>query len=207
MCAGNFSAFWQNKQYRDQFELAENEKLSREIARLSEAAGRTAGWAGRAEKQKVPGTPALGRTGGYVGHKAAKVMKRAKTIEQRRQRAAEEKQTLLHNIEKTETLKLSCLPAKGTLAQLQEVTVCYGQAPVCGPVYLRLEAGMRMALTGKTAAASQACFSWCWGILFPMRGQSTGSPALPFPMCHRTPRFCRAACPPSPPGAGWTRHS
>ena len=170
VCAGNFSAFWQNKQYRDQFELAENEKLSREIARLSEAAGRTAGWAGRAEKQKSARNSGLRPDRGYVGHKAAKVMKRAKTIEQRRQRAAEEKQTLLHNIEKTETLKLSCLPAKGTLAQLQDVTVCYGQAPVCGPVYLRLEAGMRMALTGKNGCGKSSLLQLVLGHPVPHEG-------------------------------------
>ena len=41
---------------------------------------------------------------GYVGHKAAKMMKRSKVIEQRYLKAAEEKSSLLKNVEENESL-------------------------------------------------------------------------------------------------------
>ena len=71
---GNFSAWWENKRREDERELAENEQLKKEIRRLSEAARRTGVWADRVERSKIGATDK-----GYVGHKAAKMMKRSKS--------------------------------------------------------------------------------------------------------------------------------
>ncbi|KJR47429.1 ABC transporter, ATP-binding protein [Desulfosporosinus sp. I2] len=38
---GNFSCWWENKKKQDSFELAENEKLRKDINRLSDSAKRT----------------------------------------------------------------------------------------------------------------------------------------------------------------------
>ena len=46
---------------------------------------------------------------GYVGHKSAKMMKRAKVIEQRIESELEQKANLLNNIDKNETLKITHL--------------------------------------------------------------------------------------------------
>ena len=46
---------------------------------------------------------------GYVGHKAAKMMKRSKNAEARKERAAEEKSKLLNNAEYAEMLKITPL--------------------------------------------------------------------------------------------------
>lgn len=46
---------------------------------------------------------------GYVGHKAAKMMKRSKSIENRQQSALDEKSKLLKNIEDSDSLKISHL--------------------------------------------------------------------------------------------------
>lgn len=170
VCAGNFSTFWQNKQYRDQFELAENEKLKKEVSRLSAAAGRAAGWAGQAEKQKSARNSGLRPDRGYAGHKAAKMMKRAKTTEQRRQRVAKEKAELLQNLEKTEELKLSALPAKGLLAEFQNVSVRYGDVPVCGPVRLRVEGGQRIALQGGNGCGKSSLLRLLLGRPVPHEG-------------------------------------
>lgn len=47
---GNFSTWWQNKEYRDGFELAENEKLKKDIRRFTEKARMTAQWSAAVEK-------------------------------------------------------------------------------------------------------------------------------------------------------------
>ena len=43
---------------------------------------------------------------GFVGHKAAKLMKRSKAAEDRRQQAVEAKSALLRNVEETDVLFL-----------------------------------------------------------------------------------------------------
>ena len=49
---GNFPSWWENKERRDSFELAENEKLKKEIKRLKETAREKAAWSDRAESRK-----------------------------------------------------------------------------------------------------------------------------------------------------------
>ncbi len=76
---GNFSSWWENKQRQDRFELAENEKLRKDITRLASAARRTADWSDKVEKTKW-GTKISGikPDKGYLGHKASRMMQRAK---------------------------------------------------------------------------------------------------------------------------------
>ena len=50
---GNFSVWLENKERRDAFELAENEKLKSEIKRLEKTAAEKAEWSDRAEKRKI----------------------------------------------------------------------------------------------------------------------------------------------------------
>ncbi len=105
---GNFSSWLVNKERQDQYELAENKKWMKEIARLSEAAKQTGTWSFQAEQTKY-GTKNSGLRPdrGYIGHKAAKMMQRSKAIQSRRLEAIEEKAKLLKNINQTEHLKLS----------------------------------------------------------------------------------------------------
>ncbi|MCC5429137.1 Lsa family ABC-F type ribosomal protection protein, partial [Clostridium botulinum] len=81
---GNFSSWWKNKELQDGFELAENEKLKKDINRLSSSAKRTSAWSDSVEGSKHGTTNSGSKLDkGYVGHKAAKMMKRAKNIEAR----------------------------------------------------------------------------------------------------------------------------
>ena len=83
---GNFSSWWRNKELQDSFELSENEKLKKDIYRLSSSAKRTTRWSDSVESSKHGTTNSGSKLDkGYVGHKAAKMMKRAKNIESRQQ--------------------------------------------------------------------------------------------------------------------------
>ncbi len=53
VCKGNFSTWMENKRRQDAFELAENEKLKREISRLDETARQKAAWSDRVEAGKI----------------------------------------------------------------------------------------------------------------------------------------------------------
>ena len=82
---GNFSSWWENRRRQDAFELARQEKLQKDIGRLTESARRASGWSDRTEKSKfgVDKTGAKAADRGFVGHKAAKLMQRSKSIQRR----------------------------------------------------------------------------------------------------------------------------
>ncbi len=155
---GNFSDWRENKQRQDDFELAENEKLKKDIKRLSEAAKRTSKWSDEVEKSKTGIRNAdffVDR--GYIGHKAAKMMKRSKSMERRQQEAIDEKSKLLNNIESAEQLKLAQLAYhKSRLVELDLVAIRYGDRPACEDVNFTIEQGDRIALMGPNGSGKSS---------------------------------------------------
>jgi lincosamide and streptogramin A transport system ATP-binding/permease protein len=155
---GNFSSWWENKRMQDSFELAENEKLREDIRRLSAAAERTSGWSYQVEKTKN-GTKNSGVKAdkGYIGHMAAKMMKRSKTIEARQQSAIEQKSKLLKNIESADKLKISPLQFHtNRLAELDHVSIFYGDKTACEDVSFTVEQGDRIALCGRNGSGKSS---------------------------------------------------
>lgn len=155
---GNFSAWWENKKRQDQFELASDQKLRKDIKRLTDSAKRTGNWSHEVEKSKN-GTRNSGSKvdKGYIGHKAAKMMKRSKNLEQRQQSAIEEKSKLLQNIESSESLQMFQLDYhKKQLAQLENVSISYGSKTVCENLSFTIEIGDRIALSGKNGSGKSS---------------------------------------------------
>ncbi|WP_068621246.1 Lsa family ABC-F type ribosomal protection protein [Paenibacillus tuaregi] len=175
---GNFTDWWENKMRQDQYELAENEKLKKDIHRLSEAAKRTGGWSHEVEKTKN-GTRNSGSKvdKGYVGHKAAKMMKRSKSMENRQQSAIEEKSKLLKNIESSESLKISQLVyPKKQLAELKQVAVYYGDRQASPEISFAIEQGDRIALSGRNGTGKSSILKLICGEPISYTGQlSVGS--------------------------------
>lgn len=155
---GNFSAWQREKERRDASERAENEKLRREIDRLGEAARRASGWSDRLERTKLGSrNSGLRPDRGFIGHKSAKMMKRAKTIEARRETAASEKEALLHNVENVETLRLSPLEhPKQTLLWARELSLYYGETIVQRNLRFELKRGARLALAGRSGCGKSS---------------------------------------------------
>lgn len=77
---GNFSQWLENREKQEAAEMAANERLTKEIGRLDEAAQRSAGWSDQVEKSKFSRNSGSKVDRGYVGHKSAKMMKRAKSL-------------------------------------------------------------------------------------------------------------------------------
>lgn len=92
-----------NFERQQEFELAQNERLQKDIRRLQQSAKRSAVWSERVEASKIGAVDK-----GYVGHKAAKMMKRSKSVEARQQQTIERKSALLKNVETAEALKIQC---------------------------------------------------------------------------------------------------
>ncbi|MDP4127559.1 MAG: Lsa family ABC-F type ribosomal protection protein [Bacillota bacterium] len=155
---GNFSCWWENKKRQDSHELAENEKLKKDINRLSDSAKRTNSWSHEVEKTKK-GTKNSGSKldKGYVGHKAAKMMKRSKSIENRQQAAIDDKSKLLKNIEDSDRLKISQLAYhKNRLAELENVSIFYDETMICKEIGFTIEQGDRIALVGKNGSGKSS---------------------------------------------------
>ena len=150
--SGNFSSWMTNFERQQEFELGQNERLQKDIVRLQQAAKRSAVWSDRVEASKIGAADK-----GYVGHKAAKMMKRSKAIEARQQQAIEQKSGLLKNIESAENLKLTPLIYHAdTLATFSDVSVCYDGNTVCEPVSFTVRRGDRVVLDGKNGSGKSS---------------------------------------------------
>ena len=120
---GNFSSWWENKQRKDSFALAENEKHKKEIKKLRRAAKRTADWADKSESTKIGFDPVKEHdrcisSRSFIGAKTKKMQSRVKQMQKRIDREIEQKEDLLCDLEKTDDLKLTPL-------------VHYKSTPVC----------------------------------------------------------------------------
>ncbi|MDD3654027.1 MAG: Lsa family ABC-F type ribosomal protection protein [Desulfotomaculaceae bacterium] len=155
---GNFSSWWENKKMQDNFELAENEKLLKDIKRLSAAIRRTSDWSGKVEKTKYSKkNSGVKPDRGYIGHKAAKMMKRSKTIESRQQSAIKERAKLLKNIEGSDKVKIFQIKYHAArLVELQNVSIFYGEKIACQNVSFTVEQGDRIALWGKNGSGKSS---------------------------------------------------
>lgn len=151
---GNFSTWLGNKARQDAFEQSENDKLMGQIAHLGRAAARTKVWSDRIESEKIGNGPC---DRGAIGAQSARMMKRSKAIEKRRENAIEEKSKLLNNIERCEELKIHSLDYYANrYVELKNVTVMYEGRSVCRPMTFAINAGDRIALSGRNGSGKSS---------------------------------------------------
>ena len=152
--SGNFSSWMENFQRQQEFETAQNERLKKDISRLQRAAQRTSVWSDRIEVSKYGNGPV---DRGYLGHKAAKMMKRSKTIEARQQQAIEQKSALLKNAETVDTLKIYPLTYHSDLlVSFSDVSVIYDSTKVCEPIFFEIHQGERVVIDGKNGSGKSS---------------------------------------------------
>lgn len=163
---GNFTVWQENKYRADAFELAENVKLKREIKKLDAAAKRTENWSDKIEKTKI-GTlnSGLKPDRGYIGHKAAKMMQRAKNLENRQTIAITEKSKLLKNIDSADKLSLSPMAYyKQTLIRAEDISIFYGSKKAVDRISFTVERGDRIALRGKNGSGKSSILKLILGM-------------------------------------------
>lgn len=151
---GNFSSWWENKERKDAFQMAENEKHRKEIGKLKKAAERTRDWADRNESTKIGYDPvkehdrSLG-TRSYIGAKTKKMQSRVKQMEERIGREIEEKEGLLQDIENPADLKVMPLKHhKDVLVRAEKYGLAYGEHILLQDFDLELHQGERVLLRG-----------------------------------------------------------
>ncbi|HKL80111.1 MAG TPA: ABC-F type ribosomal protection protein [Mobilitalea sp.] len=158
---GTFSSWQQNKELQDNFELNRNEQLKKDISILNDSARRAMGWSDQIEAGKI-GNHVFDR--GAVGHKTAKMMKRAKSIENRKFGAIDEKKGLLKNIELKEPLKMNLLsfPNK-RLIEAEDLSLFYEERGIASNIDFTLRSGDRLAIRGRNGSGKSSLFKLLLG--------------------------------------------
>ncbi len=158
---GNYSTWQMNKEWQDSFEIAENEKLKGEIGRLEKTMKEKVTWSDRIEATKTGhGVPDRG----FIGHKSAKMMKRAKSIENRQTKAIEEKSKLLKNIEQDEKLELFTADnKKEKVVVVNDLTINYGDKNLFIPLSFEVNKGECVWLRGSNGTGKTSILKMLMG--------------------------------------------
>jgi len=184
---GNFSSWVANKEQQDSFELAENEKLKKEIKRLKSAARQSASWADKVESTKKGKGAEKARQKGhagidtmaYNGEKSRRMQQRRKNLERRQQDSIDEKSKLLKNIERTDSLKIMQLVHHNPkYVSLSGVGISYGDKIVCENVSFSVEHGDRIALRGKNGSGKTSVIKLIIGEDIPHMGDFASASGL-----------------------------
>jgi len=158
---GNFSSWLANKQRQDNFELAENERLKKDIKRLKKAARQSGEWASKVESTKIgKGSAGVEKSidsRAYIGEKSRRMQQRRKNLERRQQSSIEDKSKLLKNIDQADSLKITQMPYhKPLYLSLRDVGIFYGGKNVCENISLDVRRGDRIALNGKNGSGKSS---------------------------------------------------
>ena len=153
---GNFTSWWENKERKDAFSQAENDKHLKEIGKLKAAADRNSRWADKNENTKIGFDPVKEHdrnisTRAYIGAKTKKMQARVKSYEQRIDREIEEKEGLLNDIEKVPDLRIEPLKFhKEVLVNADELSLRYEDADkdLFSNLKFQVKQGERVVISG-----------------------------------------------------------
>lgn len=150
---GNFSSWKENRERQDAFELSENEKLKKDIKRLTESASKASQWADKVESNKIGFRQTKYEKSldlrCYLGEKSRRMQMRRKNLERRQQREIEEKSALLKNLETVEDLKIMPLTHyKEKLVVMEDCAIGYGERTVIDNFSMEVKQGERVFLQG-----------------------------------------------------------
>jgi len=177
---GNFTIYEEQKKLQDNFELAENEKMKKEIGRLKQTAREKTQWSQSREGDKY-GNPKKKGSGavydtGFIGARAASTMKRAKTIEKRANEQVDEKEKLLRNLEKIDKMTMDYqLSHHKTLLNVENLSLSHSGKPLFEPVNFTLKAGEIIGITGANGSGKSSLVKYLLG---QFTGQANGTSKL-----------------------------
>jgi ABC-type Mn2+/Zn2+ transport system ATPase subunit len=178
---GNFDDWEREWRRQNESEQARNEQLKKDVDRHTLSARRQAEWSRRGEKGKFnvhpSETAAVDR--GYVGARAAAVMKRSLAAQARTEKDIEEKKSLMKDVERVGELKLSPLEhPKKQLLRVRDAAVRYGGRTVCEGISFTVERGERVALIGRNGAGKSSVLKAVCGLSDALKGEMSPAPGL-----------------------------
>ena len=155
---GNFSTWSYNKELSDNYETEKNDKLRKEIKHLEEAFKRAQKWSTVQENTKI-GSGAADKVNnrGWIGAQAARMMKRAKHAEHRKEKSLEEKKKLLKNIERADDLKIHPQSyLKTNYINIDDLSISYGENKLFEGISFTVNEGDRVSLRGKNGSGKSS---------------------------------------------------
>ena len=169
---GSFSDWQRDKAAADAAAREKNERLARQIDALQVSAERASAWADKVEASKNKKVSGLRPDKGHISAMAAKMARRAKNTQRRREEAIREKSGLLKNAEFYGELKLAPLSFRAqTLCDLSHVCAGYGGKCVLEDVSLEIGRGERIAVKGANGCGKSTLLKIAAGVLCPEQGE------------------------------------
>lgn len=164
---GNYSSWFENKEKTDNFEMTKNATLKQDIQKLEKASKSAGNWSEQIEKTKYDTkNSGLRPDRGYIGHQAAKMMKRSKVYENRMEKAIEEKQGLLKNIDILQPLTIRPLTfEKNRLMTFYNFSINIENRKLFENVTFDVENGDRIAIIGKNGAGKSSLIKFVLNII------------------------------------------
>ncbi len=155
---GNYSSWKENKIKQEHFEIVQNEKLQKDINRLEFAYKNSAKWSNEAEKGKLKrynSETTIDK--GYIGHKASKMMKSSKVMENRTKKAIEEKSNLLKDIDRIDSLKIIPIESnRNPLFIINKLQIKYNEKVIFKPISFEVNNRDRVAIIGKNGVGKSS---------------------------------------------------
>ena len=164
---GNFSSWYEDKTKKDEREMMLNKKLKKDIVKMESSKRQKQNWGYQIEESKKGAADK-----GYVGHMAAKMMKRSRAIEKRQQQAIEKKKTLLKDIEEYDDLKIHCLKYfQNQILQFQHFSLSYDHHQIFEDLSLTIHQHDRILLKGPNGCGKSSLIRFILGEKIEYDGQ------------------------------------
>ena len=152
---GDLASYEMQKKRRDSHDIQQNAKTRHELKRLKQAALTKENWASQAERQKQNNSHA---DKGFIGRRAAKVMKRASALKSRAEEQIKQKKTQLKNLEVSEPLSLNYRPThKQVLVEAKDFSLAY-EKQLFSPLNFEVKAGEIVVLKGNNGSGKSSLF-------------------------------------------------
>lgn len=149
---GTYDSWKLNKTNKDNNEIEQNKRLKNDISKLDAITKKTEDWSNAIEKSKKGAVDK-----GNVGHQAAKMMKRAKVLENRRDKKIEEKSSLLKDIDILPELQMKPLvPSRKNLFLAQNLSIFYDKKILFNNLNFEVNVGERVAIKGKNGTGKSS---------------------------------------------------
>lgn len=167
---GNYSNYFAQKERRDQTAVANNEKLVHQIKHLQNSRQQKLQWAQRAEGEKKHNSHA---DKGFIGAKAARMMKKTLAVDKKMASAIKERQGLLQEVEQIVPLTINQQANHHNVRlSLNQVSLAINGQALFQPVTFEVKAQQQVALVGPNGAGKSSLFK---AILGSFSGETQGT--------------------------------
>lgn len=181
---GDYGSLRAQQRLEEEHEARRRERITREVRDLERAARARRDWSNAREKTKRGAADK-----GFVGHRAAKQMKRALHTERRVGDKLAEKRSLVRIPEKKRSLELAVPPGPESLLVAEDLTVAVGGRVLVRDLDLVLRRGDRIALVGPNGCGKTLLLETLAGERSPARGRVTCTAGTRIGRARQIPRW------------------